>query len=120
MLKLAIFGAQSIALGVCKAIQELYKDFKVTGFLVSSKAGNPDTLAGLPVYEIGDFQEKKICVLIATPEDIQEGIVGMLEEQGFHNHICVDSEKESALMEKYYTQIRAIQSLHGLQTGDSI
>ena len=113
-MKIVIFGAQSIALGTYKAVQELYKDFEVIGFLVSSKAGNPDTLAGLPVYELENFQEKKACILIATPEDIQEGIVRMLEEQGFHNHICVDSEKESALMEKYYARIGVIKSLHGL------
>ena len=112
MLKIAIFGAQSIALGAYKAVRELYKDFEVIGFLVSSKAGNPDTLAGLPVYELENFQEKNVCILIATPEDIQEGIVRMLEEQGFHNHICVDSEKESALMEMYYTRIGAFRSLH--------
>lgn len=114
MLKIVIFGAQSIALGVCKAVRELYKDFEVIGFLVSSKISNPDMLAGLSVYELGSFREKDVCVLVATPEDIQEGIVRMLEEQGFHNHICMDSEKESALMEKYYTRIGAIKSLHGL------
>ena len=114
MLKIAIFGAQSIALGAYKAGRELYKDFEVIGFLVSNKAGNPDTLAGLPVYELENFQERKVCILIATPEDMQEDIVRMLEEQGFHNHICVDSEKESVLMEKYYTRIGAIKSLHGL------
>ena len=114
MLKIAIFGAQSIALGAYKAVRELYKDFEVIGFLVSNKAGNPDTLAGLPVYELENFQERKVCILIATPEDMQEDIVRMLEEQGFHNHICVDSEKESVLMEKYYTRIGAIKSLHGL------
>lgn len=114
MFKIAIFGAQSIAIGACKAVQELYRDFEVSGFLVSSKVGNPDTLAGLPVYELGNFQEKNVCVLIATPEDIQEGIVRILEGQGFHNHICLDSEKESALMEKYYTRIGAFRSLHSL------
>ena len=114
MLKLAIFGARSIALGACLAVRELYKDFTVVGFLVSSKAGNPDTLAGLPVYELASFMQKDVCVLIATPEDIQEGIVQILEEHGFHNHICVDSMKESNLMERYYTEIQAFQSLHAL------
>ena len=113
-MKIAIFGAQSIALGTYKAIQELYRDFEVIGFLVSSKADNPDTLAGLQVYELENFQEKNICILIATPEDIQESIVRMLEEQGFHNHICVDSKKESLLMEKYYTKMGEFRSLHGL------
>ena len=114
MLKIAIFGAQSIALGTYKAVQKLYEDFKIVGFLVSSKAGNPDILAGLPVYELKSFQERNVCVLIATPEDLQEGIVRILDENGFHNHISLDSEKESALMEKYYTRIGAFRSLHML------
>lgn len=114
MLKIVIFGAKSIALGVCLAVRKLYKDFTVIGFLVSSKEGNPDMLAGLPVYELEDFTQKDVCVLIATPEDVHEEIVQTLEEHGFHNHICVDSVKESDLMERYYTEIQAFQSLHAL------
>lgn len=114
MSDIVIFGAQSIALGTYKAVRHIYRDLKIVGFLVSSKSGNPDTLAGLPVHELGTFHEKRACVLIATPEDIQEEIVRILEEYEFHNHICIDSEKESALMEKYYTQIGAFRSLHRL------
>ncbi len=119
-MQLAIFGAKSIALGVCKAIRELYKEFEVVGFLVSNKFENPDTLAGLPVYELSHFKDKNVCILIATPEDVQEGIVRSLEDYGFHNHICVNSEKESALMEKYYTQIGIFQPLQMLSIGRNI
>lgn len=114
MLKLAIFGAKSIALGVCLAVRELYVDFTVIGFLVSNREGNPNTLAGLPVYELEEFTQKDVCVLIAVPEDIQEEVVRLLEEHGFHNHICVDSHKEINLMEKYYAQIGFFPSLHML------
>jgi len=114
MFKIAIFGAKSIALGVCLAVQKLYRDFEIVGFLVSSKKGNPDTLAGFPVYELDAFTDKKICVLIAIPEDMQEEIVALLEGHGFHNHICMDSEKESELMEKYYVSLGTFQSIHGL------
>lgn len=114
MRKLAIFGAKSIALGTCLAVRELYKEFTIIGFLVSSREGNPDTLAGLPVYELADFTQKDVCVLVATPEDVQRQIVQSLEAHGFHNHICVDSVKESDLMERYYTKIQAFQSLHTL------
>lgn len=113
-MEFAIFGAKSIALGTCRAVQELYKDFTIIGFLVSNSIGNPDTLAGLPVYELESYTKKDICILIATPEDVQEEIVQMLEKYGFHNHICVDSRKESELMERYYTQIKAFQSIHTL------
>lgn len=114
MFKIAIFGAKSIALGVCLAVRKLYGDFEVVGFLVSNKNGNPDMVAGLPVYELSAFSDKRICVLVAIPEDVQEEVIALLDEQGFHNHICVDSEKESALMEKYYASLGIFQSIHGL------
>lgn len=114
MFKIAIFGAKSIALGTCLAVQRLYKDYEIVGFLVSSKKGNPDTLAGFPVYELEEFADKKICVLIAVPEDVQGEIVALLVRQGFHNYICMDSEKESELMEKYYGSLGIFQSIHGL------
>lgn len=114
MFKIAIFGAKSIALGVCLAVQKLYRDIEIVGFLVSSKKCNPDTLAGFPVYELGAFMNKKICVLIATPEDVQGEIVALLEGQGFHNYICLDSEKESKLMENYYASLGVFRSIHDL------
>lgn len=113
-MKLIIFGAKSIALGACMAVQKLYEDFEVTGFLVSSKAGNPDSLAGLPVYELKDFPDKKICVLIAVPEDIQGEVIKLLEDNKFHNHICIDSSRESELMEKYYTKLGMFPSINSL------
>lgn len=112
MCKIAIFGAKSIALGTCLAVQELYHDFEVVGFLVSNRVDNPDTLAGLPVIELGSFPHKDVCILIATPEDVQAEVVELLEEQGFHNHICVDSKKESELMEKYYFRLGIFRSIH--------
>lgn len=111
-----IFGAKSIALGVCRAVQELYKDFDVVGFLVTSRRDNPDTLTGLPVYELDNFREKDICILIATPEDTHAAIVKSLEEKGFHSHICIDSKKESDLMRKYYAvsgEFKALRTAAG-------
>ena len=102
-MRIMIFGARSIALGVCRAIQRLYGDFEVTGFLVTGRAGNPDTLAGLPVCALDQFRDRNICVVIATPEDTHAAIVKSLEERGFYNHICIDSGKESDLMGRYYT-----------------
>lgn len=112
MFQLAIFGAKSIALGTCRAIQQLHNDMEVTGFLVSSKANNPDMLAGLPVWELGDYPDKRVCVLIATPEDTHAEIIRLLEEKGFHNHICVDSAEEAELMGRFYQQTGKFQLLH--------
>lgn len=117
-MRIAIFGAKSLALGVYRAVQKLYRELDVVGFLVTDKFGNPDTLAGLPVYEIGDFQERDICILIATPEDMHITIVRSLEEKGFHSHICIDSKKESDLMGKYYAMTGKFKALR-LAAGDS-
>lgn len=117
-MQIVIFGAKSIALGVCKAVKELYKEFDVVGFLVTNREGNPDTLAGLPVYELDSFQERDICILIATPEDMHITIVRSLEEKGFHSHICIDSKKESDLMGKYYAMTGKFKALR-LAAGDS-
>jgi len=117
MLRIVIFGAKSIALGVCSAVQELYKEFDVAGFLVTSRVGNPDTLAGLPVYELDRFHDRDACILIATPEDMHAAIVKSLEEKGFHNHICIDSKKESDLMGKYYALSGEFKQLRMVETG---
>ena len=101
-MQVMIFGAKSIALGVLRALQELYTDFEDVGFMVTGKSGNPETLGGLPVFELDQFGDKKICILIATPEDTHHAIVNALEERGFHNHICIDSEREAKLMGRYY------------------
>lgn len=113
-MKLIIFGAKSIALGTCLAVQKLYRDFEVVGFMVSSKAGNPDILVGLPVYELENFPDKRICVLIAVPEDRHGEVIELLEDNKFHNHICIDSYRESKLMEKYYAKLGMFRSINSL------
>lgn len=114
MQEIAIFGAKSIALGACRAIQELYRDCRVVTFLVSSKEGNPKSLAGLPVTELKDFSDKNIKIIIAVPENLHKEIAGILEEQGFRNYICLDSVREADLMERYYSVIHKFPSLHTL------
>lgn len=112
MEKFVIFGAKSLALGIYQAIHTLYQDCCVMGFLVSTRQGNPSTLAGLPVWELSSFHERKVCVLIATPEDTHVEIITILVQYGFHSYICMDSRKESALMEQYYSRIGIFPPLH--------
>ena len=74
-----IYGAKSIALGVCRAIQALIPENRLQGFAVTSLEGNPRTLAGLPVWELGELMDYGTQFLIATPENIQGEIVQYLE-----------------------------------------
>ena len=112
MEKIVIFGAKSMALGIYRAIHTLHHDCCIEGFLVSTRQGNPPTLAGLPVWELSSFHERNVCVLIATPEDTHAEIVKMLEKHGFRSYICINSEKESTLMEQYYGRIGMFLPLH--------
>lgn len=111
--QLVIFGAKSIALGACLAIKKLYPEYEVAGFMVSSLSGNESSLCGLPVREINCYEDKNIWILIATPEDIQGSIEGMLKDRGFQNIMCLDSEKESAMMGRYFDSIGKFPPLKG-------
>lgn len=115
--QLLIYGAKSLALGICSAIQELYPEYTVKGFIVKSLQDNISTLAGLPVWELKDVNEKEIRILIATPEDIHEEIIQDLKSRGFLHYISLDSRKESKLMEKYFDRIGRFPSIHSMNTG---
>lgn len=117
MLQIAIYGAKSLALGTCMAVRELYPECRVIGFIVKSLEGNPHTLAGLSVRELHTIADKNMHILIATPEDIHQPIAADLERAGFLSYTCLDSEKQAALMELYFTKIGKFRSLHSFYQG---
>lgn len=102
--KLIIFGAKSLALGASHAIQTVHPEIHLEGFVVTSRSGNPSILNNLKVYELAELIDKEICILIATPQDIQSKIVEFLDEQGFQNHICMTWQVEAELMGAYYAK----------------
>lgn len=121
---LVIYGAKSIALGVYQAIKELYPEYPVCCFLVSSLQNNPSALAGLPVRELKRFSKEftqkdrdNVHILIATPEDIHMEIAASLNQYGFHYYTCIDSHKEAGLMERYFTKKQIFPSIHTLKSG---
>lgn len=120
-----IFGAQSFACGAYRAIKDLYPESRVECFLVTKTEGNPGSLCGLPVETVEAFasklsgSEKMECrVIVATPEDLFPEIVVVLNAFGFSNIECLDSRKDSALMEKYYEKCGLFKSLRKLPKGD--
>lgn len=125
--QIAIFGAKSIALGVYQAIKELYPEYPVCCFLVSSLRNNPSVLAGLPVRGLEEFsrelpQDKKcmIHVLVGTPEDVHLEITGTLKQHGFYHYTCIDSRREAVLMEQYFMRKQIFPSIHTLKSGKEI
>lgn len=123
-MSVAIYGSQSIALGVYQAVKELYPDYSICCFLVTSLQNNPSVLAGLPVKELEGFSKEisrdekdMIRVLIATPEDIHLEIVDALKQHGFYHYICIDSQRETKLMEQYFLKKQIFPSIHTLKPG---
>ena len=119
MQRIIIFGAKSIALGVCKAIRLLYSQYEILGFMVSSMQDNSDILLGLHVEEIEYYADKysdkdKINVVIATPEDLYDEIKKTLSKYGFTNYICMSSVEKAKFIEAYYKKICRFPSLHNL------
>ena len=89
---LYIYGAKSIALGICRALQVLYPENKVQGFLVTSADGNPMKLANLPVREVDKFvsslteqERNRLYVLIATTENVHSQIEEIFQNLGITN-----------------------------------
>ena len=117
MPQLIIYGAKALALGACLAVQRLYPEYSVKGFVVKSLNDNPDTLAGLPVWELLDVKEKEIPILIAAPEDVHEEIVRDLKANGFFHYTCMDSRLEAKLMEGYFKTFGLFSSLHAMPKG---
>ena len=122
-MKLFIYGAKSIALGTCRALQKLYPSYQVEGFLVSSLNGNSAILADLPVYAFDEFtslisgEKADIHILIATPENVHKEIISFLKEKGFMQYTCITSQIEADLMERYFQVSRECLSLHKLPKG---
>lgn len=122
---LVIYGAQAIALGACEAIQHLYPERKISGFLVTERGEkNPKMLSGLPVFETASFaagisgdEKRKIEVLIATPEDVMSEIEELLDHYGLFCHARLTSNRFSQLMSFYYASQKKFLPLSSLPIG---
>lgn len=123
-MQLTIFGAQGYALGAYLAIKELYPVRKVECFLVSKMGMNAPGLAGIPVRELDDYvssmtqaDKDNIEVLIATPEMVHGEIEEILEGYGFHNRICLTSNRWADLMDEYHARLGLFTPLRALPVG---
>ena len=124
-MKIYIFGAKSIAIGICKAVRVLQPEVKILGFLVTSLIDNPQELEGLSVQELGKIskelkreEKQEICVYIAVPEIVHKQIIENLEQYGFENYKPINSKIEEEWMEQYYKKLNKFPSLHGLTMGE--
>lgn len=112
--KVMIYGAQAIAFGVYSALKEVW-GIETICFVVTRKEDNPAFIENIPVICITDCHEdKKMLVLIATPEPYHQPIANTLDELGYTNYLPVDSPVEYELMSQYFrkgTQFKLLEDL---------
>ncbi len=121
---LAIYGAQGIALGACKAIRDLFPERRIRCFLVTKREENAEKLFGLAVMELETFagslskeEKDKIEVLVATPESAMDDIEKALEEHGIHCHVRLTSSRWSKLVSFHYARGKRYMPLAALPPG---
>ena len=119
MNRVAIYGAQMVAVSVYYALKALYPDCEVIAFVVSEHKGNPLSIDGVPVVALRECIIENVQFVIATPENHHDSIIHMLENRGIKNYQCIDSKLEAALMEKYYSTSGKFLSLHSLNRGEA-
>ena len=83
-----IYGAGKIGKRILKLIRLGNQSDKVKGFLVSDKAGNPDYVENIPVFQIDELENKDELILISVAEVNEEEILRLLSDCGYSNVVC--------------------------------
>lgn len=97
-MRLAIYGAQGIALGAWKALRAIFPEKEILCFLVTQMGRNPSVLEGVPVMELQEFADRTdhlddVEVLIGVPENVMGEIEGSLERAGIRHYVRLDSRR---------------------------
>lgn len=123
-MRLAIYGAQGMALATYDALKTLYPQREISCFLVTTMGYNRPVLGDIPVKELAIFandlslkDKDDFEILIATPENVQFDIEETLEDYGFRHHQRLDSKRWSELMKLYHARMGIFMPLAALPIG---
>lgn len=101
-----VYGAGIVATGIYTAMKEIYHVLP-KAFIVSELQGNPDTIDGIPVWELSAVSaEPDAKYVIAAPQVHHKAITESLCDRGMQESqlIYVGNQLENELMEKYYRE----------------
>ena len=121
MEKIAIYGAQMVAVSIYYAMKALYPKLEVLAFVVSKMQGNPAMIDGVPVIPLEMYErkaDKGHKILIAVPENFHAEISEGLKAKGFVNYICIDSVTEAEIMRRYYQENKYFELLSSTSKGE--
>lgn len=82
-----IYGAGKIGKKILRLIRQGDQLSRVKGFLVSDKAGNPDNIENIPVFQIDEVENKDELILLSVTDIYQEEILSLLSTYGYKNVI---------------------------------
>lgn len=121
-MNIAIYGAQSIALSLYKALSSLASNRVIQCFVVTDKSNNPDVLCGLPVFELSEYKSNlskkdNVHILIATPENVQPDIEENLINYGFNKFTRIDSKYWCDIMQRFYIKNNQFKLLRNYPKG---
>lgn len=83
-----IYGAGKIGKKILGLIKKNNQLDKVKGFLVSDKAGNPDYIENISVFQIDELTNKDGLILLSVTDIYQEEILSLLSAYGYDNVVC--------------------------------
>ncbi len=116
---IALYGAQMVAVRVYFALKQLYPHVRVISFLVTDRAGNPESIDHVPVVELKDFGRTDLPVLIAAPEVHHAAIEEALKAAGISQYECLDSRREARLLERFYGTTKEFVPLRSYPAGEN-
>ena len=97
-----VYGAQSLAHGVCVALQAMGQD--ICGYVVTSREGNPSAIDGLPVVELAALQGEDCFFYIAVPEYLHGEIIRLLKAAGHFSFRCIGAAEEYVLLSRVLSE----------------
>lgn len=101
--RIYLYGAQSVAYTVYKALNVVNNDLDIVSFVVSERNNNPYFIEGIPVLTIDELVMQEDTELwIATPDNTHASIIQVLKDHNIRSYCLIDSYAFEYLSRKYY------------------
>ncbi len=88
--KTVVYGAGKLAKSFIKYLETNHLEDRVSEIVVSDRKGNADTIEGIPVVEISEFQDKNAYILVAVGAGYHKAVEDILTGKGMTKYLLLD------------------------------
>ncbi|MDE7272483.1 MAG: glycosyltransferase [Lachnospiraceae bacterium] len=88
--KTVVYGAGKLAKAFIKYLKTNHLENRVSEIVVSERKGNAETIEGIPVVEISEFQDKNVYILVAVGAGCHKAIEDILIGKGMTKYVLLD------------------------------